>query len=60
MICSRHPAPVEWISDESLMDAVTAVSGSGPAYVFLLRRGAGPRRAVAAGLPEDLVGNAGA
>ncbi len=44
---------VEWISDEALMDAVTAVSGSGPAYVFLLAE-ALAKAGAAAGLPPDL------
>jgi pyrroline-5-carboxylate reductase len=44
---------VEWVTDEALMDAVTAVSGSGPAYVFLLAE-AMARAGVAAGLPADL------
>jgi len=44
---------VEWIDDEALMDAVTAVSGSGPAYVFLLAESLA-RAGATAGLPADL------
>jgi len=44
---------LEWIADESLMDAVTAVSGSGPAYIFLLAETLA-RAGVAAGLPAEL------
>jgi pyrroline-5-carboxylate reductase len=49
----RAAGSVQWIDDENLMDAVTAVSGSGPAYVFLLAE-ALARAGVEAGLPADL------
>jgi len=41
-----------WLHDEARMDAVTAVSGSGPAYVFLLAE-AMAAAARAEGLPDD-------
>jgi pyrroline-5-carboxylate reductase len=49
----RAIGSVEWVEDEGLMDAVTAVSGSGPAYIFLLAEELA-RAGVAAGLPEAL------
>ncbi len=58
---------VAWVDDETLLDAVTAVSGSGPAYVFLLAEAltdagaaAGLPRALAAELARETVAGAGA
>jgi pyrroline-5-carboxylate reductase len=42
-----------WLDDETLMHAVTAVSGSGPAYFFLLMELV-ERSAIGMGLPRDL------
>jgi pyrroline-5-carboxylate reductase len=44
-----------WVDDEALIDAVTAVSGSGPAYVFLLAECLADA-AREAGLPDELAG----
>src|SRR5215475_1214548 len=62
----RATGSVEWVSDEGLMDAVTAVSGSGPAYVFLLAemlaqagRAAGLPDALAEKLARETVAGAG-
>ncbi len=44
---------VVWIKDEGLMDAVTALSGSGPAYVFALTE-CMAEAGINAGLPEEL------
>ena len=43
------------VQDEALMDGVTALSGSGPAYVFLLVE-AMTEAGIKAGLPDDLAG----
>jgi pyrroline-5-carboxylate reductase len=44
---------VAWADDEALLDPVTAVSGSGPAYVFLLAELL-ERAAIEQGIPADL------
>jgi pyrroline-5-carboxylate reductase len=44
---------VAWVDDETLLDPVTALSGSGPAYVFLLVE-AMAEAGIAAGLPAEL------
>ena len=44
---------VAWVKDEGLLDPVTAVSGGGPAYVFLLAE-VMEAAAVEQGLPPDL------
>ena len=41
-----------WVDDENLLDAVTALSGSGPAYYFLLMESM-ERAGVALGLSKD-------
>ncbi|MFT4257084.1 MAG: pyrroline-5-carboxylate reductase [Pseudoxanthomonas sp.] len=41
-----------WVADEAQMDAITAVSGSGPAYIFLLAE-AMEAAAIAEGLPAE-------
>ena len=41
-----------WINDENLMDAVTGVSGSGPAYIFLMAE-AMIDAGISEGLPAD-------
>jgi pyrroline-5-carboxylate reductase len=44
---------VAWVADEALLDPVTAVSGSGPAYVFLLAD-LMEQAAIEQGIPPDL------
>ena len=63
----RAVGDVVWVEDETHIDAVTAVSGSGPAYVFLLTeclaeagRAAGLDEAIAMKLARATVAGSGA
>ena len=49
----RAVGEVAWLEDEALLDPVTALSGGGPAYVFLLAELL-EQAAVEAGLPPQL------
>lgn len=49
----RAAGEAVWVEEEALIDAVTAVSGSGPAYVFLVIE-ALAKAGEANGLPTDL------
>jgi len=44
---------IAWVDDESLLDPVTAISGGGPAYVFLLTE-LMEQAAIAQNIPADL------
>jgi pyrroline-5-carboxylate reductase len=44
---------IAWVTDEALLDPVTAISGGGPAYVFLLTELL-EKAALAQGIPPDL------
>lgn len=49
----RAVGEVAWVEDEALLDPVTAVSGGGPAYLFLLAELL-ERAGVEQGIPADL------
>jgi pyrroline-5-carboxylate reductase len=49
---TRAAGPIVWLRDESQLDIVTALSGSGPAYFFLMAEELA-QAAVALGLDRD-------